>query len=537
MEPKAGSPNGVSIELKRKLTRYCVDLELSVWSFILIYRIATALDHARVSRTMQLFVPPENASSASGRKLPIVVDLDGTLVLSDTLHETAAMALFRNPLGFGRAMLALKKGRHVLKAALAKEVDVTDEILPLREDLVKWLREQAEEGHELHLCSAADQTIVDKVARRVGIFSSATGSSGANLKGKSKASYLSERFPNGFIYAGDHLADIFVWEASLGIVLAGVSKKVSQRARALGKPVLKEFHNTSLKPKEFLKAIRVHHWTKNILLFVPIILAHEWTNLALIGYAVVAFCCLLAVTSATYLLNDIADLNADRQHWSKRNRALASGRLSIKAGFLLAVCLLMGGFVAAIILSLEFASVLLAYLIITGSYSLGLKRVPLLDTLVIGVLFTTRLVMGASLLDNSRPAWLLTFAVFFFFSLATAKRHTEIVRAASSGGASLKSRGYELEDAALTLALGVGSAMASLVVFLIFVLQELTPGLAYSHPEFLNGIPVMLSIWLGRIWLLSHRGQMNDDPVSFAIRDRTSVGLGIAVALFFLVAL
>ncbi|WFR97696.1 UbiA family prenyltransferase [Rhizobium tumorigenes] len=486
---------------------------------------------------MQLFVSHESAPSASGGKLPIVVDLDGTLVLSDTLHETAAMALFRNPLGFARAMIDLRKGRHMLKAALAREVDVTDEILPLREDLVKWLRERAADGHELHLCSAADQTIVDKIAQRVGIFSSATGSAATNLKGKAKASYLSQRFPNGFIYAGDHFADIYVWEASFGIVLAGVSKEVSRRARALGKPVLMEFHNTSLKPKEFLKAIRVHHWTKNILLFVPIILAHEWTNIALILHTIVAFFCLLAITSATYLLNDIADLNADRQHWSKRNRALASGRLSIKSGFAIAGCLLIGGFLAASMLSLDFAAILLAYLIITGSYSLGLKRVPLLDTLIIGVLFTTRLVMGASLLDNSRPAWLLTFAVFFFFSLATAKRHTEIVRSASSGGASLKSRGYELEDAALTLALGVGSAMASLVVFVIFVLQELTPGLAYSHPEFLNGIPVMLSIWLGRIWLLSHRGQMNDDPVSFAIRDRTSVGLGIAVALFFLVAL
>lgn len=179
----------------------------------------------------------------------------------------------------------------------------------------------------------------------------------------------------------------------------------------------------------------------------------------------------------------------------------------------------------------------MAYLAITACYSLGLKRVPLLDTLIIGVLFTTRLIMGTALLDNPRPAWLLTFAVFFFFSLATAKRHTEIVRAASSGANSLRSRGYELEDAALTLALGVGAAIASLVVFMIFVLQELTPGFAYSRPELLSGISIMLSIWLGRIWLLSHRGQMNDDPVSFALRDRVSIALGIIVALLFLVAL
>lgn len=469
--------------------------------------------------------------------LPIVVDLDGTLVLSDTLHETAALALFRNPWGLLRALRRLPDGKHVLKAALAKEVDVTEEILPLREDLVKWLREKAEEGHELHLCSAADQTIVDKVSQRVGIFASAIGSTRSNLKGRAKADYLTQRFPDGFIYVGDHAADIAVWQMSQGIVLANVSDRVAERARSLGKPILKEFRTPSLTVREMMRAIRVHHWTKNFLMFIPLILAHEWANLLLVSQTLLSFCCLLAVTSGTYLLNDIADLNADRQHWSKRHRALASGRLSIRSGFTIAGSLLAGGFVIAGLISIEFAAVLFGYLVITGAYSLGLKRVPLLDTLIIGVLFTTRLIMGTALLENPRPAWLLTFAVFFFFSLATAKRHTEIVRAASSGASSLKSRGYQLEDAALTLALGVGAALASLVVFMIFVLQELTPGYLYSRPEFLVGISIMLSIWLGRIWLLSHRGRMNDDPVSFAIRDRVSIGLGIVVGFLFLAAL
>ncbi|MGR8959658.1 UbiA family prenyltransferase [Rhizobium leguminosarum] len=470
-------------------------------------------------------------------KLPIIVDLDGTLILSDTLHESAAVALFRKPLVLFHALRQLVKGRHALKAALAKEVDLTHEVLPLREDLVEWLRSKAEEGHELHLCSAANQSVVDAVAKRVGIFASAVGSSSSNLKGKAKALYLEDRFPDGFIYVGDHAADLPVWQASKGVVPAGVSQSVSRELKRRNLPVIAEFHTPSLKFREFLKAIRVHHWTKNVLLFVPLILAHEWTNLLLILQTVSAFACLLAVTSATYLLNDIADLNTDRQHWSKRYRALASGKLSIRAGFMLAGGLLVGGFFFAALLSPQFTLALLAYLVITGAYSLGLKRVPLLDTLIIGILFTTRLIMGTVLLESSKPAWLLTFAVFLFFSLAVAKRHTEIVRAATSGSLSLKSRGYEIEDAPLTLSLGIGTALASLVVLMIFVLQEMLPGKAYSSPQFLGGIPIMLSIWLGRIWLLAHRGKMNDDPVSFAIRDRISAGLGVVVAILFLVAL
>lgn len=469
--------------------------------------------------------------------LPIVVDLDGTLLLSDTLYEAAAVSLFRKPFALMSALPTLSRGRHVFKATIANQVDLPSLVLPLREDLVNWLRQKAGEGHALHLCSAADQTIVDVVAAKVGIFDSAIGSSNSNLKGPAKASYLTTRFPEGFIYVGDSSADLAVWDAADAIVLAGASAGVAAKAKNLDKPVIAEFSTTPLGLREFSKAIRVHHWTKNVLIFVPLILAHEWSNISLIVETLLAFVCLLAVTSGTYILNDIADLHADRQHWSKRNRAIASGRISIKSGFGLAVGLIVTGFIAAGLLSLEFAAVLLAYFVVTGAYSLGLKRVPLLDTLIIGILFTSRVVMGAVLLDHSRPAWLLTFAVFFFFSLAVAKRHTEIVRASTSGAASLNSRGYEVGDAPLTLLLGVSAAMASLVVLVIFILMEMLAGNDYARPEFLSAIPVLLSIWLGRIWILAHRGRMNDDPVSFAIRDNASIGLGAAIAIVFLVAL
>jgi hypothetical protein len=276
--------------------------------------------------------------------LPIVVDLDQTLVLSDTLYETAAMLFFKRPLAFIQCLPQLAKGRHSLKAAIASKVNLSDAVFPIREDLVEWLHKQAKDGHELHLCSAADQSVVDSVAEHLGIFSSAIGSAQANLKGAAKADYLKKQFPGGFIYVGDHAADLNVWKESSGIVLAGTKPAVTERAKALEKPVFASFDNPKLNLKAFLKAIRVHHWSKNVLMFVPLILAHEWTNVGLWLHAIVAFTCLLAVTSATYLLNDIADVHADRHHWTKRNRAIASGRMAIRSAFLLAVGLLVGGF-------------------------------------------------------------------------------------------------------------------------------------------------------------------------------------------------
>lgn len=288
---------------------------------------------------------------------------------------------------------------------------------------------------------------------------------------------------------------------------------------------------------DIFQALRVHHWTKNFLIFLPLVLSQEWDDRSLISESIWAFGCLIAVTSATYLINDISDIGNDRHHWSKRNRPVASGRLPVTAALALACVLLAAGFAGALLLSLYFTAILFCYVVLTLAYSLGLKRVALLDTLVISILFTLRLVMGVVLLDVQKPAWLLTFSVFFFFSLAMAKRHTEVLRAAQFAPNSITGRGYEPGDAPLTLALGTGTAIASLVVFFIFIVLEMLPANIYSHPALLSGIPAMLAIWLGRIWLLSHRGHMDDDPVSFALRDWPSLLLGLLVATFFFAAL
>ncbi|MHB8885614.1 MAG: UbiA family prenyltransferase [Methylovirgula sp.] len=469
--------------------------------------------------------------------LPIVVDLDGTLILTDCLYEQVAVAAFSKPLCLLQRLPELLRGRAVLKAALARDVEIPFETLPLSENLVEWLRGEIGKGREIHLCSAANQTVVDAAARHLKFFTTAIGSDKINLKGQAKAEYLAERFPEGFIYVGDSRADLAVWKVAHGIVLANASPATIKAARNLGKPVEAEFSNPTLTLQDSLKALRVHHWSKNALIFVPLILGHAWVESSAIVQTVLGLLCLLMVTSATYLINDIADLTADRQHWSKRKRALASGRLPIPVGFLAAALLLIGGFAGAFVLSTGFALTLAGYLALTLAYSCGLKRVPLLDTLIIGSLFTSRLVMGVALLDQTYSEWLLTFSMFFFVSLAIAKRHTEIVRASTSMGHSLKSRGYQVEDAPLTLALGVSSSVASLVIMVLFIVEEVQQRNVYAYPKVLWAIPMVLSVWISRIWLLAHRGQMNDDPVSFALRDKVSLVLGAAIAIIFVIAL
>ncbi len=469
--------------------------------------------------------------------LPIVVDLDHTLLRTDTLDETFVRALFHQPAAAAAALLALPRGRLAVKEALARAVPLDPGSLPLREDLLDWLRACAAEGHALHLCTAAHQSVAETVAAHLGIFDSVIGSTGHNLKGEAKAAALAERFPRGFVYAGDSRADLHVWRRSAGIVLVGAAPATATAARQLGPPVLAEIGAERATPRDWLRATRLHHASKNLVVFVPLVLGHGWRDMGHLLEALLAFALLLLLTSSTYLLNDLADLWSDRAHWSKRHRPIASARIPIRAALVAGL----GGVSAALLAGLLYSSALFlglaAYLALTLAYSFGLKRVPLLDTLIIALLFGLRILVGVAALGQPVSGYLMTFALFFFFSLATAKRHTEILRAGPDGAPALAARGYRPADGELTLVVGVASALGSLIVLVLYLMQDAFQRMPYTDPWWLWAQPLLIAVWLGRIWLLSHRGEMLDDPVSFAIRDRTSWGLGAAVGVAYLLAL
>lgn len=470
----------------------------------------------------------------------VVVDLDNTLLRNDTLHEQALRMFFHKPgllWGLARAFPA---GRAAVKSYCADHIVLDPDALHVCEDVLGFLREEVAKGSYLVLCTAADARVAKGIADHLGIFDEVIASeNGVNLKGGEKARRLKERFPGGFIYAGDHASDLAVWAESSGIVLVGASDAVARRARALGKPIVAELRLRSVRPhplRTWARALRVHHWSKNILIFVPLVLGHSWTNWPLVAQTLAGFLLLIAITSSGYLINDLADLDADRRHSSKRHRPLASGLIPpIQAMAVVAIVVPLA-FVAAFFLSPLFAAALAAYLVITCAYSFGLKRIPLLDTFIIAGLFTIRLLMGAALMAERLPVWLVTFSMFFFFSLATAKRHGEVIAAGNGGSVSLAARGYKPEDWPLTLAFGIGAGLGSLVILVLYLVDEAFRIVGYDRPEFLWFVSLTVAVWIGRIWILTQRGQMKDDPVSFALRDRPSLGLALLALIFFLVA-
>ncbi len=477
----------------------------------------------------------------------IAVDLDGTLANTDTLHEQIALLLFSNVKKIPGAITALFKGKAAFKSYNAKEILLKVESLNYQTDLIEFLQHSKEQGAYIVLCTAADSRVADAVSKyHQGLFDEVIGTKdNVNLKGKTKAALLKERFPEGFIYAGDSSADLAVWEESDEIILVGASKNVTKKAKALGKslnkPIAGEYEHKIKHAKSrfriWTKALRVKHWAKNVLMFIPLILSHSFLDVNIISQTFLGFLLLLAITSSTYLINDLADLDADRKHPTKRFRPIASGAVAISDALIIALITIPIALVLAFLLKPAFAFALFGYLVITLSYSFGLKKIPMLDTFIIGTLFTSRIVMGGLLLGVALSDWLLVFSMFFFFSLAVAKRQVEILQMKSSIEKASSGRGYIYSDAELLLVFGVSSSVASLLILVLYMKFEAFEIVGYARPDFLWGIVMAVAIWLGRIWLLTHRGQMNDDPVDFALQDKTSIALGAVVALSFLVAM
>lgn len=469
---------------------------------------------------------------------PLVVDLDHTLLRTDTLDEALAAAFFRNPLlALLTVLRALPGGRARLKQALARLAPLDAETLPLRAPLVTYLEQQNREGRELHLATAADRSVADAVAARLGLFDRVFASDGArNLKGEAKAELLAKAFPQGFSYAGDARADLAVWRrADSAVVVAS-----PPLARAAGR--VTHVEETIADPpaglRAWLQAARPHQWTKNLLVLVPMLLG--WWQITPAGltatFATLALMCVMS--SLTYMLNDVADVQSDRRHAAKRHRPFAKGTLKLRDGLLAGLVGLPAVLIAAwLLVGPATAACLLFYSVLTLAYSIRLKRIPLVDCMAIGMLFTVRIAAGTTAGGLAWSPWLLSFSVFFFFSLAMVKRLAELVAGGSEASGAVRGRGFRYEERPTVLAFGVAASTISILIILLYLMEEVFPRDAYSNPLALWVAPVLIFLWLGRVWTLATRGEMHHDPVVFALRDRVSYGLGALMGAAFLAAL
>jgi 4-hydroxybenzoate polyprenyltransferase len=464
--------------------------------------------------------------------IPLIVDMDGALLRTDTTFEGLAHGIFARPGSTLLAFTALLGGRAAFKRRIAEIAPIDTDVLPLRTELVDHLVSERRRGRELHLVSGSDDAVVQKVAERLGLFDSAQGSTEKrNLKGSAKAALLDERF-GAYAYAGDSPADLKVWKRAQGVVLAGASPSTARRARRLSAPIEAEFLDPPAGWLTWARTLRLHQWSKNILLLVPLFLSGHFRDLATAVACVLGLVLLGLTASGSYILNDLSDLSADRRHRSKRNRPFASGAIKVYQGLLAAPALIAAGLIGAYFLSPAFAGVVVIYLVCTLGYSLRLKEIPFLDVMLLAWLYTLRLLMGVTLAQAEASQWLLSFSMMFFFSLSLAKRYVEI-SASAADQKEIARRGYVPSDAPLTMAFGVASTVASLLIMTLYLMDEAFPSGVYRNPNALWLVLPVIALWTMRIWLLADRGELDDDPVSFAVRDPPSLWLGAALAATF----
>ncbi len=484
------------------------------------------------SGTMSAFTVQAAQSKEQSRERPLVVDLDGTLVRSDMLLETAFSCIGRDPFSLLAICRALLSGKAGLKHFLATNTDVAPELLPFDDAVLSKIREAKTLGREVYLASGSNKRVVSAVANHLGLFDGIFASDEiTNLTGSVKAQRLVEVFGQaGFDYIGNDRADLHVWEKANKRIAIRCSRSVVRRLQSSEQDV--EVLHSSVKPSfsAWLKLLRVHQYSKNALLFVPLITAQVF-SVSAIFTEILAFIAFSLCASCVYILNDIVDLAADRSHLSKRYRPMASGAIPIVHGLWVAPLLLVAGTAVAATVSLKFLGVLLGYVALTTAYTFFLKRKLLVDVVALASLYTIRVVAGAVAIDVFISQWLLGFSLFIFTTLALVKRYTELAVRLDQGLADPSNRNYKIGDLSVIAALAAAAGFNSVTVFALYVSSDAVH-VFYRRPEILWLFCPVLMYWIGRTIILAHRRQMHDDPIVFALSDRISyLTLAIAAAI------
>jgi 4-hydroxybenzoate polyprenyltransferase len=453
--------------------------------------------------------------------LPLCIDLDGTLIHSDLLIESALALIASNPWIIFAMFIWLMRGKAHLKREIARRVQLDPSTLPYNQPLLAWLGEQ-HGTRSIVLCTAADHELAIAVATHVGLFDDVLASDGKqNLAGSQKAAALVERFgEQGFDYAGNAVVDLAVWRHARSAIVVESGSTLS-RAAEKHTPVEHRFVTKRPGIRTWMKALRVHQWIKNILVFLPLLAAHRVFEMDAVLRSLLAFLCFGLCASSVYLTNDLLDLPADRLHHRKRHRPFAAGTLPLMAGPVLAVLLLVVGLGMAWFVSSTFVAVLLGYYVLTSAYSIRLKRVIMLDVVVLATLYTTRILAGAAAIESTPSFWLLAFSMFIFLSLAMVKRYTELLSLQRSGRVSARGRGYDVDDIPLIQSLGGSSGYLAVLVLALYV-DSTSSQLLYHHPHRLWMLCPLLLYWISHTWAIAHRGVMHDDPVVFAVMDKVS---------------
>ena len=474
-------------------------------------------------------------SSVTGT-VPLVVDVDGTLIRTDLLHETTLQFMARHPYEVFRLLPWLARGRNALKCELAARVDLDVASLPLRDETVALIREAQTERRPVYLASASERGLVERLAERVGGVAGVFATDHAtNVAGAHKSAQLNAAFGTGqYDYVGDRPVDFGVWPSARRVYAVAHTPGFARRVLGLY-PDAAIIAEPQVARRDMIRALRPHQWAKNLLVFLTLVAGHhlDWSD---IRASVLAFACFCLAASSAYIANDLLDLPGDRAHPRKRHRPFASGAVPITHGVVLSAALMAAALATTLLLPWRFALVLVGYVALTLAYSLVLKRKLLVDVIVLAGLYTIRVLGGVAAAQQGTSRWLLMFSLFLFLSLATVKRCSELVARIQANKPAPPGRGYRPGDLAVLFPLTAAAGYSAvLVVALYLASPEVVP--LYTHPTRMWLMCPLLLYWISRVLVLSSRNELHDDPVIFALTDRISWLTGLVAAAIIAVSM
>ena len=469
-------------------------------------------------------------------KPPLYVDLDGTLVRTDTMQQASLAMLRDHPLATLRAGLAMFKGRQAAKDIVAETVEIDPANLPYREAVIEYVKSARAEGRRVVLATGSHRKYADAVAKYLGCFDAVYATeNGTNLIGANKlVSIRADCGEKDFEYLGDSGQDLVIFEASAVAGMVGGRKFNPFKNTKVQIHRLAHIHNNT--PGDLFRLLRPHQWVKNVLVALPLLASHRLSEWPLIWVTLATFGVFCLIASGNYILNDLLDIDADRRHPTKRNRPLASGAVTILRAFQMAIVLLGAGIVGATLISLNAMLIMVGYLLLANLYSFQLKRRLLVDVMALAAMYTLRPIAGGVTTGIPPSEWLLAFCMFFFACLAFAKRYTEL-RHRVDEGTLTPGRAYQPADLDILRVVGPVNGYLAVMVVALYISSPVVKNL-YERPQLLWLVCAVLAYWVTRVWFFAHRGALHDDPVVFALKDWKSylavaicVGAGVAASV------
>jgi 4-hydroxybenzoate polyprenyltransferase len=469
---------------------------------------------------------------------PLLVDLDGSLLKTDTLFELLLLTIKSNIFYLFLIPFWLLKGKSFFKKSLFERVKLDVINLPYNEEVILFLQKQHNENRRIILCSGTWHKIAEEITAHFNWIDEYKATDDTiNLTGTNKKRWAVETYGlNGYDYLGNSNVDIVVWNSAHSAIVVGqkhfIDKCKKQNNIKLESYIELDGFSLGL----WLKALRIHQWAKNGLLFIPIFTAHKFNEYDLIINTILAFVAFGVCASATYIINDLLDLEADRAHDTKKYRPFASGNLSLKSGITVSILMLLTSMLIGYYVGIAFFLVLVIYIFVTILYSLYLKRLQTVDVITLASLFTIRVIAGAAAINVMPTFWLLSFSMFIFLSLALVKRVAELIKTQEiKGESSIVGRGYFTADIIILQSLGGASGLIAVLVFALYINSNEVIE-QYTYPQVLWLMCPILGYWIMRVWMLVARNQMDQDPIFFAIKDRNSWYAAVLAGIVFMFA-